>query len=75
MRGKKRGRPPSRPIVFRDGFYIEVRNRTTDPGSGVKIRKESKEEMLSAIEQYSKSKLVIVLGEYKNGKPVRVNKK
>ena len=71
MKGPKRGRPPTRPIVFRDGFYIEVRNRTTDPGSGVKIRKDTKEEMLAAIKQYSKSKLIIVLGEYKNGKPVK----
>ena len=70
MRGKKSGRPPTRPVVFRDGFYIVVRNRATDPGSGVKIRKETKEEMIDAVRQYSKSKIVVVLGEYKNGKPV-----
>lgn len=71
MKGKKGGgRPPSKPIVFRDGFYIEVRNRGTDPGSGIKLRKETREEMLAAAEEYRKTKLVIILGEYKDGEPV-----
>ena len=69
MRGKKGGRPPSKPIVFRDGFYIEVRNRATDPGSGIKIRKETLEEMIAAVEEYRKTKLVVILGQYKNGEP------
>jgi len=68
MRGKKGGgRPPSGPPVFRDGFYIEVRNRGTDPGSGVKLRKETWEEMMAAAEEYRKTKLVVVLGEYRDG--------
>ena len=71
MRGKKGGgRPPSGPPVFRDGFYIEVRNRGTDPGSGVKVRKETREEMLAAAEEYRKIKLVVILGEYKDGEQV-----
>lgn len=71
MRGKKGGgRPPSGPPVFRDGFYIEVRNRGTDPGSGVKLRKDTWEEMLAAAEEYRKTKLVIVLGEYRDGERV-----
>ncbi|MFI5164063.1 MAG: hypothetical protein ACHQHP_02325 [Bacteroidia bacterium] len=70
MRGKKGGRPPSKPIVFRDGFYIEVRNRATDPGSGIKIRKETEEEMMAAVAEYRKTKLVIILGQYKDGEPV-----
>ena len=75
MKGKKGGgRPPSRPIVFRDGFYIELRNRGTDPGSGIKLRKETREEMLAAAEEYRKTKLVIVLGEYKDGVPVKQKK-
>ncbi|MBI4929585.1 MAG: hypothetical protein HY841_02400 [Bacteroidetes bacterium] len=70
MKGKKGGgRPPSKPIVFRDGFYIEVRNRGTDPGSGIKLRKETKEEMIAAVQEYRKTKLVIILGEYKDGLP------
>jgi hypothetical protein len=66
----KRGRPPTRPVVFKDGFYLEVRNRATDPGSGVKICKSTYAEMLVAIEEYRKIKLVVVLGEYKNGERV-----
>ena len=56
-----------------DGFYIEVRNRGMDPGQGVKIRKASRDEMLLAAEEYRKIKLVVILGEYKDGEPV--NKK
>ena len=66
----KRGRPPTKPVVFKDGFYIEVRNRATDPGSGIKIGKATYAEMLVAIEEYLKIKLVVVLGEYKNGERV-----
>lgn len=75
MKGKKGGgRPPTKPAVLKDGFYIEVRNRGTDPGSGVKIWKATKEQMLMAVEEYRKIKLVIILGEYKDGEPVRVKK-
>lgn len=70
MEGRKAGRPVSRPVVLRDGFYIIVRNKVSDPSAGIKIRKDTKEEMLEAVRQYSKSKIVVVLGEYKNGKPV-----
>lgn len=66
----KRGRPPTKPVVFKDGFYLEVRNRATDPGSGVKICKATHAEMLVAIEEYRKIKLVVVLGEYRNGERV-----
>lgn len=75
MRGNKRqggnrGRPPTKPVVFKNGFYIEVRNRATDPGTGVKICKATNEEMLAAVEDYRRTKLVIILGAYKDGKPV-----
>ncbi len=69
----KRGRPPTKPVVFKDGFYIEVRNRATDAGSGIKIGKATEAEMLAAIEEYRKIKLVVVLGEYKNGERVNGN--
>lgn len=76
MKGKKGGgRPPSRPVAFADGFYIEVRNRGTDPGHGVKLRKNTREEMLQAAEEYRKTKLVIILGEYKDGEPVSKKEK
>ncbi len=66
----KRGRPPTKPVVFKDGFYLEVRNRATDPGSGVKIWKATHAEMMVAIEEYRKIKLVVLLGEYRNGERV-----
>lgn len=69
-RGGNRGRPPTKPAVLKDGFYIEVRNRATDPGTGVKIWKGTEEEMDEAAAEYRKTKLVIILGAYKNGAPV-----
>jgi hypothetical protein len=60
------GRPPTRPLDLRDGFYIEIRNRGSR--TGIKIRRDNKKQMEFAIKEYEKSKDVIVLGEYKNGK-------
>ena len=62
------GRPPTKPKKLRDGFYIEIRNKNSK--TGIKIRRDTKEQMLSSIKEYEKTKDVIVLGEYKNGKPV-----
>lgn len=67
----KGGRPPTVPVTFRDGFYFEVRNRDTEPGQGVKLRKDTKKEMLEAVQEYRRTKFVTILGEYKNGKPVK----
>lgn len=66
------GRPPTRPAKLKDGFYIEVRNEGSK-ANGIKIRRDTKEEMLMAIEDYERIKDVIVLGELKNDK--WVNKK
>lgn len=60
------GRPPTRAKKLRDGFYIEIRTKGTT--SGIKIIRESEEEMIQAIKEYEKSKEIIVLGESKNGK-------
>lgn len=60
------GRPPTRAKEYRDGFYIEVRNKGSL--TGIKIIRKSKEEMMLAINEYGKSKEVVVLGESKNGK-------
>ena len=68
--GGNRGRPPTKPAVLKDGFYFEVRNRATDPGTGIKIWKATYEEMLAAVQEYRKIKLVVILGAYKNGNPV-----
>ena len=69
-RGGNRGRPPTKPAVLKDGYYFEVRNRATDPGTGVKIWKSTNEEMMEAVAEYRKTKLVVILGAYKNGNAV-----
>ena len=59
------GRPPTRPISFRDGFYIEVRNKGDH--SGIKIRSEDAAGMEAAANSYRDSKEVVILGEHKKG--------
>lgn len=65
------GRPATRPTELRDGYYIEVRNKNQKSG-GIKIRRDTEEQMMYAYEEYKKSKDVTVLGEMKNGKVVSV---
>ncbi|MFA5573471.1 MAG: hypothetical protein WC994_00290 [Brumimicrobium sp.] len=65
------GRPPTRPAKLKDGFYIEVRNEGSRT-NGVRIRRDTKEEMIMAIEDYRRIKDVIVLGEYRNEKWINV---
>lgn len=60
------GRPATRPKRYRDGFYIEVKNKGDK--SGIVIVRNTKEEMLKAIRDYSRTKEVSVLGESRNGK-------
>jgi DNA polymerase II small subunit/DNA polymerase delta subunit B len=60
------GRPATKPTELRDGFYIEIRNRGSK--AGVKIRRDTKEQMLLAIKDYEKSKDVVVIGEVSKGK-------
>lgn len=60
------GRPPTKPKELKDGYYIEVRNRGSN--TGIKIRRDTEEEMKQAIEDYERIKTVIVLGESQGGK-------
>ncbi|HET8839682.1 MAG TPA: hypothetical protein VFM82_11880 [Flavobacteriaceae bacterium] len=64
------GRPAVKPTELKDGYYIEVRNKNQK--SGTKIRRDTKEQLLIAIEEYKVSKEVIVLGEMKKGKVVAI---
>ncbi|APG59330.1 hypothetical protein [Christiangramia salexigens] len=64
------GRPSTKPKDLRDGFYIEVRNKNQK--NGVKIRRDTKEQLEIAIEEYKESKDVIVLGQLKNGKMIEI---
>ena len=61
------GRPPSKPVRLKDGFYIEVRNKGSKTG-GVKIRRDTKAQMEQTIKDYERTKDVVVLGESRNGK-------
>ena len=60
------GRPPTRPIKFRDGFYIEIRNKGKN--TGIKLHRDTKEQMMRTIKEYEQTKDVLILGESKNGK-------
>lgn len=59
-------RPITREIKLKDGFYIEV--RTKGALKGIKIRRDSYNEIQSAIRQYKNAYTVNYLGEFKNGK-------
>ncbi len=60
------GRPATKPTKLKDGYYLELRNR--NQRSGIKIFRETKRQLLLAIEEYKQSKDVIVLGKSRNGK-------
>lgn len=62
------GRPPTRPGRLRDGYYIEV--RTKGSNSSIKLRSDTQEEMEQAAANYKRTKEVVILGEYKDGKPI-----
>ncbi|HLP21182.1 MAG TPA: hypothetical protein VK174_12810 [Chitinophagales bacterium] len=57
------GRPPTKPKRFKDGFYIEVRNKGAN--AGMKIHFDTQYEMEEAAAMYGKSKEVVILGEHK----------
>ncbi len=59
------GRPATKPARLKDGFYIEVKNQGS---GGILIRRDTKEQMQMAAEDYSRMKQVTVLGEMKNDK-------
>ncbi|MBZ9630415.1 hypothetical protein LB465_06445 [Salegentibacter sp. LM13S] len=60
------GRPSTKPKDLRDGYYIEVRNKNQK--TGIKIRRDTRKQLLQAIAEYKESKEVIILGKSENGK-------
>ena len=60
------GRPSTRAKDLRDGYYIEVRNKNQK--TGIKIRRDTREQLQLAIDEYKESKEVIILGKSENGK-------
>ncbi|MBP6091806.1 MAG: hypothetical protein RIT10_1761 [Bacteroidota bacterium] len=59
------GRPPTRPARLRNGFYIEVK---TQGSSAILVRRDTKEQMLMAAEDYARTKNVTIRGEMRNDK-------
>lgn len=59
------GRPATKPARLKDGFYLEVKNQGS---GGILIRRDTKEQMMLAAEDYSRMKVVVILGEMKNDK-------
>jgi len=54
------GRPPTRPARLKNGFYIEVKSQGS---SSILIRRDTKEQMMIAAEDYSRTKEVTIKGE------------
>ncbi len=59
------GRPATKQARLKDGFYIEVRNSGSQT---IRIRRDTKEQMLLAAEEYKRSKNVVILGEMRDDK-------
>ena len=57
------GRPPTKPARLRNGFYIEVKSQGS---SAILIRRDTKEQMLIAAEDYKRTKDVNIKGEMLN---------
>ena len=62
------GRPATRPARLRDGFYIEVKSQGS---SAILVRRDTREQMIIAAEDYSRTKDVTIKGEMKNDKWVQ----
>lgn len=60
-------RPTVKPPKLKNGFYIEI-NHFGSPGRGIKIHRDTKEEIDHIMEQYKKTRDVTYLGECINGK-------
>lgn len=59
------GRPATKPARLKDGFYIELRNQGS---GGILIRRDTREQMMLAAQDYSRTKQVIIRGEMKDDK-------
>ncbi len=66
------GRPSTKPAKLKDGYYLELRNKGAS--SGIRIQRDTKEQVEFAIKDYQKTKEVIFLGHVINGKYVTEKK-
>jgi hypothetical protein len=60
------GRPATKPSRLRNGFYIEV--KTPGGGSAILLRRDTREQMLLAAEDYARTKDVVIKGEMRDDK-------
>jgi hypothetical protein len=60
------GRPVTREITLKSGFYIEVRQKGAL--KGIKIRRDSYDQIQLAIKRYENTYTVRYIGEVVNGK-------
>lgn len=58
------GRPSTKPKKLKDGFYLEVRNQGAK--NGIKIRRDTLDELMVAKKNFERTKEVKVLGEMKD---------
>ncbi|MCF8415296.1 MAG: hypothetical protein K9G40_03560 [Crocinitomicaceae bacterium] len=59
------GRPATRPTRLRNGFYIEIKS---PGGSAMLLRRDTREQMILAAEDYARTKMVTIKGEMKDDK-------
>jgi hypothetical protein len=55
------GRPSTKPKKLKDGFYLEVKNQGAK--SGIKVRRDTYDDMMLAKKNFERTKEVKVLGE------------
>ncbi|MEZ5007194.1 MAG: hypothetical protein R2728_02225 [Chitinophagales bacterium] len=61
-------RPPSRSVNLKDGYYIELRR--SGENKGMKVHRDSMEEIERATKKYESVYDVVLIGLVKNGKIV-----
>jgi len=66
MEHKQKGRPSTKSVGLKDGYYLELKNMKSN--SGIKLQRNSMAEIERATKQYEKSKIVTYLGQVKSGK-------
>ncbi len=50
-----KGRPSTAPKKLKDGFYVDIANKGAN--SGIKIRRDTYEEMMAAVKEYEKTNI------------------
>ena len=65
-------RPPSRSVNLKDGYYIELRR--SGENKGMKVHRDSYEEIQRAIKKYDSVYNVVYVGLVKKGKVVDESK-